>query len=238
MSIIHVNLLPPEKRRRERTSLSRFVALIVGTAVNVGIVAGMAYFALSTGKIRAETEAVQGDITRLKASVEKAYDVAKKEVDTIEKRSKAIAEVKKQRVVSWSEVIDNVMDVITANQWVWLTSLDMGEGAKGAKGAQSLDLTVNLSCNGSASEQDCKGERVYENQTNFKRDLWARFNVGAGAMPIKPGEKTSPFDTATGPEFNVMRHEDPNKRENIYIDYSAGVGRAVKTAAPAVPRRK
>ncbi len=236
MPIIRVNLLPPEKRRRERTPLSRFVALVVGTAVNAAIVAFMVKLGVDTSGTAHTIEATDTTIKNLTISVLPEYEKVKKEKDKIEARKTAIDSLKKERTIVWSKVLDNVWDVVNANQWVWFTGLQAGEGApREARTNIPLDLYVALYCNGSANEDDCRKNHVAEVQTKFKNDLWEKFKVVPG-MPLDPNREF-PLDVADESVF-VNRHDDPTHREFVYLDYLTVIGRkaqAAKTGLPTTP---
>lgn len=235
MPIIRVNLLPPDKRRRERTPFSRFVALVVGTAVNAAIVAFMVKIAFDTHGISQRIDTADNTI-KIKQLVEPEYDKVKKEKDKIETRRTAIEALKKERIVTWSKVLDNVWDVVNANQWVWFTGLEAGEGTPKGKLTTPLDLYVILKCNGSASAEDCQKNHVLEVQTKFKNDLWEKFKVVPGTL-LKADTNEFHFDW---PDESVIvnRKEDPTHRENVYLEYTAAIGRkaaATKSALPAAP---
>ncbi|GEM_PF-5325461 len=231
MPIIRVNLLPPEKRRRERTSLSRYVALIVGTAVNAAIVAFMVKLFVDTGNLNKQKADVEGRIALTKKKVDPEYDKTKKDIEKIDTRKKAIEALKKEKILVWSEVIDAVCDIFAANQWVWLTGVDMGEGTKGPKGATQLDLYLVLACSSTASAEDCKLDKVGEVMTKFKKDVWDKFKVGPGSAGMEK-ERTFPFDWADE-NFPINRRDSEKYREFVSLDGSATVGR--KLAAPTKP---
>lgn len=235
MSIIRINLLPPEKRRRERTPLSRFVALIVGTAVNAAIVLFMVKVALDTKGLNEQKTSVEGRITTTKKKVEPEYDKTKKQVDTIGARKNAIDALKKEKILAWSEVIDTVCDVMVANQWVWLTGIDMGEGAKGPKGSTQLDMYILLNCSSTASEEDCKKDRVGEVMTKLKYDIWDKFKVGPGS-DARAKERKFPFDY-TDETFPISRTDTDKFRETVKLDFTATVGRTMAAAKPGVPAK-
>lgn len=235
MPIIRVNLLPPEKRRRERTPLSRFVALVVGTAVNAAIVAFMVKLALDTRGTRQTIESTDKTIRNLTLSVLPEYEKVKKEKDKIEARKIAIDALRKERTIVWSKVLDNVWDVVHANQWVWFTGLTAGEGTpKGAKTNTPLDLYVVLNCNGSANEDDCRKNHVAEVQTKFKNDLWEKFKVVPGT-PLDPNREF-PFDAADESVI-VNRHDDSGHRESVYLDYVTVIGRKAQAAKAGLPTK-
>lgn len=237
MPIIRINLLPPEKRRRERTPFSRYVALIVGTAVNAAIVLFMVKTALDTRHLNQQKADEETRIATLKKKVEPEYEKTKKDVEKIEARKKAIEALKKEKILSWSEVIDSVCDVLAANQWVWLTGMDLAEGGKGPRGQQQLDLYVALNCSSTASEEDCKLDRVGEVMTKFKRDIWDKFKVGPGTDdPAVAKERKFPFDWADE-NFPINRRDNDKYRETVSLEFTATVGRKVTAAKPGVPGR-
>lgn len=250
MPIIRVNLLPPEKRRRERTSLSRFVALIVGTAVNAAIVAfpyprvGMVSTFLDTNRLVSKKADVEASIKSTMAKVEppnrksEGYEATKKEVEKIAARKKAIDDLKKEKILVWAEVIDSVCDVLAANQWVWLTGADMGERTTGRGTGTQLDLYLTLNCSSSASEEDCKKDRVGEVMTKFKLDIGDKFKVGpsyVSADAVK--ERKFPFDWMDQ-TFPIVRRDDDKFRETVSLVYSANVGRQAAAPKAAVPVKK
>ncbi len=259
MPIIRINLLPPEKRRRERTPLSRYVALILGTAVNAAIVLFMVKVALDTKSLNEQKTNVEGTIATTEQKVKGAakdrprdvvdkirackpatapcglcdYDKTKKQVDTIGARKGAIESLKKEKILSWSEVIDAICDVMAANQWVWLTGIDMGEGTRGPRGSIQLDMYLLLNCSSTASEEDCKRDRQNEVMTKFKRDIWDKFQVGPGALAT--GRKF-PFDYADE-QFPISRTDSDKYRETVKLDFTATVGHKMAAARPGVPGR-
>ncbi len=239
MPIIRVNLLPPEKRRRERTPLSRFVALIVGTAVNAAIVAFMVKIFLDTNSLNRQKGDVEARMITTQKKVEppdkksEGYEATKKTIEKIGARKKAIDDLKKEKILVWSEVIDSVCDVVAANQWVWLTGVDMAEGAKGKSGTTQLDLFVTLSCSSTASEEDCKLDKVGEVMTKFKKDIWDKYKLGPGSVPPRP----FPFDYADE-NFPINRKDDDRYRETVLLTYSATVGRRMGAPAKGLPVKR
>lgn len=250
MPIIRINLLPPEKRRRERTPLSRYIALIVGTSVNAAIVLFMAKTALDTHDLKMQSEKITKEISATKRAMipdidkkrgrpgfdetkaaNAEYDKTKSQVEKITTRKNAIEALKKERILSWAEVIDSICDVMAANPWVWLTQLEMGEGTKGPKGSAQLDLYVQLSCNSTASQQDCELDKVGEVMTKFKLDLWDKFKVGPGTdTPEIKNERKFPFDW-TDENFPIVRTDSEKYRETVQLSFTATVGRKPVVAA-------
>ncbi len=222
MPIIRVNLLTPEKRRRERAPLWRFVALVVGTAANAAIVAFMVKIALDTCGTRQTIDTTNKTIANLKQSVEPEYENVKREKDKMEARKAAIEALKRDRTIVWSKVLDSVWDVFDRNRWVWVTSLSAGEGVPRLHSSMSLDLYLVLACNGSADEQDCLKHCVTHVQTKFMNDLLEAFKVVPG-MPLDPNREF-PFDVVDWSVI-VNRHDDPSHRESVYFDYDAVIGR-------------
>lgn len=119
--MIRINLLPPERRKPERTPLPRFMLILIGAGLATGIITYLVFLG-----IKITNEQSHGDqLAKTLGDIKKAtidYKDVKAEEDGLNARKKAIEGLAK-RPIYWSEIIDNLWSVINAQESMWVTEI-------------------------------------------------------------------------------------------------------------------
>lgn len=129
--MIHINLLPPEYRRRSRTPLKLMVGVSLAVAVNTSLLAYWSWtaFGVAAG-IESERNVLQLEIEGLEPQV--AYHRAlEAESKTHKSREDTLAKITASRV-SWTEKMDQFVDVINRggdgqSHLIWLSDLTVAQ---------------------------------------------------------------------------------------------------------------
>lgn len=165
--MIRVNLLPAEFRRRDRTPLRVFGALI---AAVVAVCACGFYYADTyfgeLGGVEARLAEVKSEVAGLLPQV-KHHDSLVREKDDYTARATTIHEISKSRI-SWTKKIDELIDITNAGEpreetgegyLVWFGNLDISQnvlekgGKKKKKGSDEVETAGNVRLQGMCATQ-------------------------------------------------------------------------------------
>src|SRR6266850_6172953 len=117
--MIKINLLPPEKRKAERTPLPRFGLMMADAAV-LGVVLILVIISyiqiLNTEK---EIEIQKGVLADLQPAVQK-HDKLEREVTVLKGELEALGKITGLRPFEWWQIFDYVWDTVEDNKRVWL----------------------------------------------------------------------------------------------------------------------
>ena len=142
--MIQINLLPPEKRKKEKTPLPRF--LVMTGAVAACFILG---FWNINGCIQLKnlnkdlvSETINKEI--LKKAVE-PYEKMEQEEAALKARQNLVQEVIKTRTFLWWQAVDALWDVICEYPTVWITSLDgTTEGLTSTQSGKPMDARITF----------------------------------------------------------------------------------------------
>lgn len=129
--MIRINLLPPERRRPERTPLPRFVLILIGAGLATGIIVYLVLLGIKIGIENKTGSDLDTQLAKLRKDTSE-YKEYKAEVDSIAAREKAIKALA-TRPVFWSEIVDALWTVINAQETMWVSEIAvMGEKKVGS----------------------------------------------------------------------------------------------------------
>jgi Tfp pilus assembly protein PilN len=126
--VIRINLLPPEKRRPERTPLPRFLMILVAAATTAGVVMLILILLFRMWQLDGEIK-TQNDLKQALAPIEKEYDAAEKEINEVKGREDLVKALE-DRGVYWSEVINHLWTILDADKSVFITGITILDGQK------------------------------------------------------------------------------------------------------------
>jgi len=125
--MIQVNLIPPEHRRKERTPLGQFLAILVAVTLSGASIAGALY--VEFGKLREVNSRRDRVVSELQGLMPDARyaDALDTEKGEYTRRNDTILEIGRSRVL-WSKKFDELWDVVynrgnEDRHLVWLTKL-------------------------------------------------------------------------------------------------------------------
>lgn len=138
--MIHINLLPPEKRRPERTPIGRFITLCIGVGLVVALGLALAWLWLDVNSLEDEVATLKTQKSALTKRQKQVRDL-EKELEVISRRLVACEEVKQVRGVPWMAHIDELITAIDAVPLIWITNLratrDETRSAGGRRGRRA-----------------------------------------------------------------------------------------------------
>ena len=141
--MIRVNLLPPERRRPERTPLPRLLLILTAVALTA-IVAGVVGLAVFRWLgVKGEIEGLQKEKAVMQENVAKHAKLTA-EIDLVKRMEN---EVKKlaSRDIKWWMILDEIWTILDAEPAVWIKDFKIADESK-AKG-----LVRQVSAGGAAS---------------------------------------------------------------------------------------
>jgi Tfp pilus assembly protein PilN len=165
--MIKINLLPPEKRKAERTPVSRFALMLVDVVAAMLILAYLATIMLRIWDTQSQIDSQRAVYNSLKSAIAE-HDRLDKELQMLAAKVREIEDLTR-RDVEWWEAINALWDVIHQNPRVWIDELKMLDDRQAATDAKRMDQNlaplygVNLRCH-------VAGNEVAE-MTRFRNDL-------------------------------------------------------------------
>lgn len=126
--MIRVNLLPPDRRRPEKTPLPSFLLVLVAAALATGVLVILAFIGVNIMNVGKDIKDHDQQIAGLQGAVDE-WKQLNEEVGAAEKREKTIKDLSKRPVV-WSEVLDHVWSILDAEKSLFITDLRMLDEAQ------------------------------------------------------------------------------------------------------------
>ncbi len=140
--MIEINLLPPEMRKVDRTSLKRLLCMVT---VVVLVSASLLAVALSFKRYRAEGArkvSLQSEVARLEP-LAREYDVLSAEIQQIQMRLQTIAEIRATRL-RWGRKLDQLYAILP--DYVWFSRIDLRQARGRSPLASGPTATLTLEC--------------------------------------------------------------------------------------------
>jgi hypothetical protein len=187
--MIRVNLLPAEYRRRDRTPLRVFGALIA--AVMAVCACGFYYadtFFGELGSVEARLAEVKSELSGLLPQV-KHHDSLVREKDDYSARATTIHEISKSRI-SWTKKIDELIDITNAGEpreetgegyLVWFGSLDISQNVienakkKKKKDSTEADTAGNVRLQGMCATEHASSIVAFLNDLKSNEEFFRDF---------------------------------------------------------------
>lgn len=146
--MIRINLLPTDRRRREKGPWPKFAATALAAAA-IAVVAGLTVWSVSTaerlGREVADREKVL-EKARSEAAETSRLDAS---LAPLRRRAEVVARVERVRRVTWARRLDTVSGILDHDSpRVWLTSI---RGTN--RGAGSPEATLELGCEAARDPQ-------------------------------------------------------------------------------------
>jgi|SRR3989339_1160127 len=161
--MIRINLLPEERRRKEKTPLPRFLAMNAAIIICLlmGIWDGSMYVAIGQQKERLRTDTE--NLVDLQKQTSEYNNMLAKE-QKLSEWNKSAEEIKKTREFYWWEKIDELWDVIYSARDIWITSLMASESAPSSnRGKTPVSASISMGCYAAGMSSD--------KMTNFRVKL-------------------------------------------------------------------
>jgi hypothetical protein len=165
--MIKINLLPPEKRKAERTPVSRFALMLVDVVAAMLILAYLATIMLKIRDTQSQIDTQKATLNSLKSAVEQ-HDRLDKEVQMLAAKVREIEDLTK-RDIEWWEAVNALWDVIHQNPRVWIDDLKMLDDRQATTDAKRMDPNL-APLYGVSMRCHVAGNEVVE-MTRFRNDL-------------------------------------------------------------------
>lgn len=206
--MIRIDLLPEERRRKERTPLPRFLAMNAAIVICLLLIVWNAYMFMDIRK--------QKD--KLRLNKEELADLQKKTADynnmlaeekKLSEWNNAAVQIKNTREFYWWEKIDELWDVIYGARDVWITSLQAAETAPGGLRAKvPVSASISMGCFAAGYSSD--------RMTSFRLKLKSH----QGLM------ETFNLKINEPPQFTVVAQ--PQYKEEFAVKFNIDMGREKK----------
>jgi len=186
--MIRVNLLPAEYRRRDRTPLRVFGALIaaVMAVCACGFYYADTYFG-ELGGVEARLSEVKAELSGLLLQV-KHHDSLVREKDDYSARATTIHEISKSRI-SWTKKVDELIDITNAGEpreetgdgyLVWFGNLDIAQnvlenGAKKKKKGNEPETAGRFSLQGMCATEHASSIVAFLNDLKSNEEFFRDF---------------------------------------------------------------
>lgn len=207
--MIHINLLPQEYRRANRTPIKFTVGVCAAVAINCTLVAWWAWMALGV-KAEVNSElAVLTDTMESIAPQKQYHDSLNKENTIYKSREATLREITGNRM-SWTKKVDELIDVVNRGGYgekylIWFNDLSVEQSATSARG--------NF---GSLRAAGHSGNPNFAHVANFLEDLESSPFVSDFSAPAPPEGSQSSVDKDLLPaenwsfplELNLLSPED------------------------------
>lgn len=147
--MLKVNLLPEDRRQRERTPLPRFIVLLVGVAIITSELAICGYGYMQWQTLLSEKERLQSRVKELQPKVE-TFNKLKEDISQLKQRKNILEEIRPEGLkekYQWSYAIDQLFTVIDESPGVWIENLSGQMEKNGGRGA-SASLSLSFSTKG------------------------------------------------------------------------------------------
>ena len=179
--MIRINLLPEERRRKEKTPLPRFLAMNAAIIVCLllGIWDAHTYVGINqqTDKLRTD----KGNLADLQRQT-LAYNNMLAEEQKLNKWNEAAEQIKNTREFYWWEKVDELWDVIYGARDIWITSFQAAETAPGSyHGKTPVSASISMGCFavGMSSERMTS----FRGKLKGHQGLKETFNLGINEPP-------------------------------------------------------
>ncbi|MFH1226664.1 MAG: hypothetical protein V1701_02020 [Planctomycetota bacterium] len=141
--MITINLLPEDKRYKERTPLPRFLLLNAAIIILLLLVF---WNAVLMAKLSGKDKVLDSEQDNLGKLQQQTIDFEKKaaEEKNLSEWKKAVDSVISTRPFSWYEAVDYLCDLISGSPTIWITSL-RGEEGSGSKASAKGQVAYTLS---------------------------------------------------------------------------------------------
>lgn len=116
--MIRVNLLPPERRRPEKTPLPRFMLVLVAAALTTGVIVALAFIFLNIYDVGNEIDDIEKNKAGLASQVAE-HDKLDKIVGAVDQKETAIKDLTKRNVM-WSDVLDYLWTILDAEKSLYI----------------------------------------------------------------------------------------------------------------------
>jgi hypothetical protein len=207
--MIRINLLPPERQRKERTPLPRFLAMNAAIIICALLLIWDVYQYRSIKQQTTVYNTQKENLDSLLKQVE-PYDQMLTEETKLNEWNKAAMEIKNTRSFFWWEKIDELWDVINSCRDIWITSLQALDGPPpGRRAGSQIEASIIMNCFAAGSSSD--------RMTNFRVKLKNHpglkeiFNLGLNEPP----------------QFQVVAQ--PESKEEFAVKFDIDLAKELKT---------
>jgi Tfp pilus assembly protein PilN len=221
--MIKINLLPPEKRKAERTPVSRFALILVDVIAAMIILAYLATIVLKIWDVESQIDIKNQELKSLQSAVEQ-HDRLDREQQALQAKVREIEDLT-GRDIQWWEAVNALWDVIHQNPKVWIDDMKVLDDRQAQSDLKKMDASPAMKLTptfGVSMRCHVAGNDVAE-MTRFRTDLKANA-VLTRALPLLN------FDV----DWRVEDEKDAQEKASIGFNVTLfGFKKAAATAAAA-----
>ncbi len=153
--MIQINLLPPEMRKVDRTSLKRLLSMVAAVALVSGSIIGVAVYLKGYYSEVSKNQFLNGEVTRLEPQA-KEYDVLNAELGSIQTRIATIDEIRSTRL-RWGQKLDQLYAILP--DYVWFDKVTLKQ-VRGTAAASKSTLVLDCYLAGADEKRYAEFRRV------------------------------------------------------------------------------
>ncbi|MDI6732396.1 MAG: hypothetical protein QME51_00345 [Planctomycetota bacterium] len=179
--MIRIDLLPEERRHKERTPLPRFLAMNAAIIVCLLLIIWNVYIIADINRLEEREKADSTTLQRLQKETQ-GYDNMLKKERELSEWNKAMSQIMDTRAFFWWEKIDELWDVINNAGDIWIASLQALDSAPGGyRGGGKAESAISMNCfTAGISSERMTGFRI---KLKNHEGLRKTFNLGLNEPP-------------------------------------------------------
>jgi hypothetical protein len=218
--MIEINLLPPEMRKVDRTSLKRLLTMVTAVVLLSASVIGVTVYLKAFYSQRADSAYLRTEVARLEP-LAKEYDVLSAELKGIETRIATIEEISTTRL-RWGRKLDELYAILP--EYVWFDKVELKNVRGPATAAQANASKLILECYLAGADEKRYAE--------FRRILTGEI---AGEGPYKGADFFNDF--ASIGYSGWSREDFPASEEGVALKFNLELDlKPLGAAAAAAPK--
>lgn len=143
--MLQINLIPVERRRKERTPLPRFIVIIAMVIVCLGILIWDVKTLLDTKSLRHDLDEKKKELTSLQESVKNIPELLAKQLLLVAWEVEADI-ITNSRPFKWWHAVDIIWDIFAEFPTVWITSFQTSDKGPSGRGREPMEAMMRFDC--------------------------------------------------------------------------------------------
>jgi cell division protein FtsB len=168
--MLKINLIPFERRRKERTPLPRFFGIIVAVVICLGVLGWDVKTMMDTKKVKEDIAGKQAELAKVEAILNQIPALEQK-INALKTWKESAEKITKSRVFKWWHAVDTLFDVLheDENQTIWISSFECSDKSiGGSKVKKAIEAMIKMNCQ-AVSHDEIKSPITV--MTDFRRRL-------------------------------------------------------------------
>jgi hypothetical protein len=160
--MLQINLIPPERRRKERVISPLSFALIPALIICLSLLAWDAKMLIDTNNLKNISSEKNKELSNLQNDL-KEFSIWQEKSKQLNDWKNAAESVKNSRPFKWWHAIDILLDIFSDFPTVWITSFQTSEGGQTSGRKSPMEAMIKFDCLSLGADT--------ETMTNFRRRL-------------------------------------------------------------------